>query len=388
MCVTPTSAQITWEKANAREQFISMRNGRSGEMYGVNDRLFQSLDEGRSWIVFNNQGGEQCVAVDSTGDLFVATSSALFVSIDTGNSWVDLKFRGCTAVEIHDGAVYTASDSGLYRSTDKGLNWTHLYSTTLTISKIAFASSGQIFIVQRGTLTRFQSDGTGAKVIFPTSYVISSIYTAPPSKVFLTIAKDVGGDLEVSSDNGDTPFLEIGYGNTVMNGVVVGDSEKLYAVGGVQDASSSMITKGFALEAPETFASTTNISEGLPQTDVRVLTISPHGRLVVSTDSGIYRTAEAVREVAVKRNEGISASIFPNPSSGDAILSFSMRQAGEVSYRLYDQLGRLVKAGENRAETQGLHQLLLSHLPLIAGQYFCVLNLGGQTSTFGFIRSR
>jgi photosystem II stability/assembly factor-like uncharacterized protein len=367
------SAQNTWERANHDEQFVAFRNGRAGEIYALNGQLFRSNDNGSSWSIVFAQKKQTSVAVDSSGVLFASTTTALFRSADGGNNWSDLAFRGCTALEIHNGALYAAADSGLFRTTDQGLNWSRIYPTTIAISKIAFAANGAIFIAQHGALRRLSSDGTNAKVIFPTSGEISSICTTPPMNVYLTIAKDVGGSVEISSDNG-SGFVDIGYGSTVMNGVV---------------ADSLVWISGYAMKTSPALNPITDISNGLPEAaDVRVLAFTPDGRLIVSTDSGIYRTTRSVRSVASALGLLSDVSIFPNPSSGNVSLSFKMRHGGVMSYRLYDQLGRLVTVGKNLALTPGAHQLLLTDLPMTPGQYFCVMNLAGQTSTIGFIRSR
>jgi len=356
-------------------------------MYGLNDRLFQSTDDGKSWIVFNNATGETAFAIDSAGVMYVGTATALFRSADTGASWVDLHFRGARTLEVHAGILYAACDSGLYHSTDNGLNWSHDYLTLVPINKIAFSEAGDLYLVQDGVLLRAHNGSTTFEQLFHYGYPISAIAIGHGGRMFLTIAKDVGGDIEGSTDSGSTWF-EFGYGHTVLNGIVLGDSGKIYAGGGVQDAvAPSIFTAGYAVEVPPSFASTTDISQGLAATPIRVLAITPRGKLLASTDSGIYRSlskVEAVKEFAFSIG---STSLYPNPTNGAFSLRFTASAASETHVVIYDLLGREVARQSFGMLSVGEHTLTMSQLSLGAGRYLCVIASSAGNMAIPFVKN-
>jgi hypothetical protein len=78
---------------------------------------------------------------------------------------------------------------------------------------------------------------------------------------------------------------------------------------------------------------------------------------------GSSRTICLVTGITGLRGEENSISIFPNPLSSNATISFSLRKSGNVSLRIYDIAGRLVK-------------ILLDHSPYQPGNISIVWNAG------------
>jgi len=378
-----TFAQNYWTEANANEHFTAFRNGRTGEMYGLNGRLYRSNDEGNSWSIIDTLAGELSLAIDSGGAMYVGTVSKLLRSTDAGASWTDLLFRGCTALEIHEGSLYAAADSGLYRTSDQGLNWTHLYTNVRPITNVAFSKNGDIFLRQGGSLLRAHNGATNFVEVYRNSNAITGIAFIAPNDIYLTIAKDVGGNLDHSTNGGDSfDAPGIGLGSTQMNGVVIGDSNRLFVIGGVQDEQfPTRYTAGYAFIWKDALSGISDISSGLPHADARVLAITPRGRLLASTDSGIYRSVRSVEDVPQLFATGRMLSAYPNPFKSSATLRLELNLPGRAQIIIYDVLGRVVARPFDGHLLSGEHEIALHGLPTISGHYFCrVLTTSGEAT--------
>ncbi len=377
------SSQNFWQKANESAHFTSFWNGRSEEIYGLNSRLYQSFDQGSNWILFDSLSGEHSFAIDSNGVMYVGTATKLMRSLDTGVSWTDLSFRGCTSLEIHDGSLYAAADSGLYRTSDQGLNWTHLYTSSVPITLIAFSSNGDIFLRQGGSLMRAHNGSPTFSEVYRTNYTITGIAFIPPRDIYLSIAKDVGGNLDHSTNGGDSfDAAGLGFGSTPMNGIVVGDSNRLYVLGAVQDQQDqTKFTDGYAFVWKDAITPISDISSGLPHTDARVLALAPHGRLIASTDSGIYRSQRSVVEVPQLLTAGAVLSVYPNPFRSSTMLRLALDRPTHTQIIIYDMLGRVVARPFDGLLTSGEHEIPVGGFQTSSGHYFCRVRTTSSEAT-------
>ena len=90
---------------------------------------------------------------------------------------------------------------------------------------------------------------------------------------------------------------------------------------------------------------------------------------------------------ALLSTEGANVSIFPNPVTGDFLgLQYPAAADGTVVFRVYDALGRLVRAS-SLTTTAGLNVLSLPVAGLVPGFYVLHwLDAQGRTGQRNFVR--
>lgn len=71
----------------------------------------------------------------------------------------------------------------------------------------------------------------------------------------------------------------------------------------------------------------------------------------------------------------------PNPFSEDAVLSFSIDNASEVSIGIYDLSGALLQSYNMGIQSQGQHQFIVEGNQMESGLYFYVIKAAGETKT-------
>lgn len=93
------------------------------------------------------------------------------------------------------------------------------------------------------------------------------------------------------------------------------------------------------------------------------------------------------REATTGINENIptkqDVNIYPNPTSGSALLKYNLHDAATVTITLYNHLGQLVKTLYNTAEVAGAHEWIIdfNELNVESGLYFVTSAINGQSST-------
>ena len=81
----------------------------------------------------------------------------------------------------------------------------------------------------------------------------------------------------------------------------------------------------------------------------------------------MYDAAVSINEVVDKK---ISATIYPNPTTQDAMLEMTLDKAATLSVQLTDMQGRVLYKTENRQYAAGKHSATLPTRALAAGTYF------------------
>lgn len=90
----------------------------------------------------------------------------------------------------------------------------------------------------------------------------------------------------------------------------------------------------------------------------------------------------AVRLFADNSAEAVTGlQNYPNPVSQETTVKFNVRQAGNVTLKLYNSLGQEVKTLFNGFKPAGMHTVNVETLGLTAGTYIYKLQSGSQTET-------
>ena len=78
-------------------------------------------------------------------------------------------------------------------------------------------------------------------------------------------------------------------------------------------------------------------------------------------------------------------AVFPNPSSSNISISFTLPVAGMVSLTIYDMAGRLIKTVAYSMMSEGIHQIKLDTKTMNNGMYILRLNSGEWSQTKKFV---
>ena len=83
--------------------------------------------------------------------------------------------------------------------------------------------------------------------------------------------------------------------------------------------------------------------------------------------------------------EKTEITMYPNPVRYDATVGFSMKNNANVSYQVYDLMGRMVKNVNLGRYGEGLHEINVNVSELTAGSYILRLIQGNDSSCVKFI---
>ena len=81
----------------------------------------------------------------------------------------------------------------------------------------------------------------------------------------------------------------------------------------------------------------------------------------------------------------VNVSLYPNPVSSQATLSFELKESGNVSYQVFDMTGRMVMNQNMGRMNQGSHQVSVNAENLSSGSYILRLSQGAKNETVKFM---
>lgn len=104
---------------------------------------------------------------------------------------------------------------------------------------------------------------------------------------------------------------------------------------------------------------------------------------------GVFRCENYKKEFAdVPENneiENVAVSIYPNPVSSQATINFELGENCNVSYQVFDLMGRMVMNQAVGRMAEGEHQVNINVDNLSAGSYILRLNQGARNSSVKFL---
>jgi len=132
--------------------------------------LARSTNNGAGWTSGNSglSGGPDCIAADSSGNLFAGTNQGAFLSTDNGMSWTAVNAGlPVTHIVISLAVLGTnvfagVENFGVYRSIDAGANWTPANSGIATSRISTIAITGTTLIAGTPADGAYSSADSGA----------------------------------------------------------------------------------------------------------------------------------------------------------------------------------------------------------------------------------
>ncbi len=396
----------------------------AGNLYAATggSGVFVSTDGGTDWKAVNS--GLDNLDVQSIiangGVLFAGTyGGGVFRSTDGGASWTAVN-SGIKDMEIHVLATYGTdilagttprdglpafitsqdyymADSGqVYLSTDNGGNWAVIDTGLFTVN--ALASSGNAILVAGifGTERSTDNGGTWASSDSGLSYSTGRGLSITPT--VLTIQSE-GGDLYAGTESagvyrstdggiswsGNLSGLTKSWPNVIVPSTfaipaVDADSTEVFCSSLNSYPDGSELGVYAALREGNAWSQVDSGLDGnftgLLEPAVRALAVSD-GYLFGGTNGfGVWRvplsnvTGVESPEAKVPAHFSLSQN-YPNPFNPTTVISYQLSAESRVSLKVYDVLGRLVRAlVQNEVEKMGSYEVQFNGSDLPSGVYF------------------
>ncbi len=387
------NGQDFWERTNSPGSYIGrLTINSSGHLFaGVSGMgMFRSENDGDSWTSINeglpfsqvtgltidNRNGSMLVsASDGT-----YTQDGVFRSTNNGNSWspiTALSNRHFQILGINQSGHFFAgkrSDT-LFRSTDDGQTW---LPTGLAKRVFYFAinANGHIFACSGPNLYRSTDNGNGWINVRPDSVggLFGSVAFSPSGGIFLTEYEpsEVGMYSRIwrSTNKGDTWSMVRPWTLGILQPLAVNSRGHVFAGGWwiVRSTDDGMTWE--------------DVSSGCP--GANSLAVNSKDRIFASSNA-VYRSRRATTSVVVRRRE-LPADYqldqnYPNPFNPSTTIGFSIPDAGFVSLKAFDILGREVATLVNEAKQPGTYEVMFNAEEMASGVYFYRLQAGEFVQT-------
>ena len=347
-----------WEPINnglntlqARSAYQLLLSG--NELYvATTDGIYKSTDGGESWISKSDgiQIGPGALYLftrsifEDDGTLFTGAWSGIYLSTDGGDSWEATNITGEGIMPgffiNHNGILFAARESinypNGYLSTDGGLTWEPL--TSISLPAITFLSEPpDLWAGTIGGVWLSSDDGTSwtnrSEGLSPDPYNTSII------RVNGTLVTSVkfGGSGIYSSTNDGLLWENFGAGLPFLNSI-----EKLIVYGDKIIAATS---------------------DGLWQRDTSEVAVG-------------IESAENFLPEAYELSQN-----YPNPFNLSTYIQYSIPEAGPVTLKIYDLLGKQVKILDDGIKTAGKKRAVFRAADLASGIYLYKLQAGDYSKT-------
>ncbi|MBX7042682.1 MAG: T9SS type A sorting domain-containing protein [Ignavibacteria bacterium] len=327
---------------------------------GSPDRVIKSTDYGTSWTTsyqqnFSNYG--QPLEMDQNNPsvyYFAPDGGGFYKSTDNGSTFTEISgnfpFRSpCDILVMWDSSnvifvgdgVTGSGQAVIHKSTNGGVNW---------VSVRTVASS------ETPSMTNTVFDRS---LIFSTEWSGSNIYKSTDYGTSFSISHSTGFSGWASSFCLEDPTL-VTTGNYGSNSAIsLNKGETWIYQGGLSGSGAGMLNpdRGMILNMQ------TSALFKLKAT-YSVLTSVNETQLANSAPSGFE----------LQQN-------YPNPFNPSTVIRFAMPTAGQVSVKVYDQLGREVSILAEGFRNAGTYELTFDAAGLSSGVYFYKLNASGVEMT-------
>lgn len=408
-------AQDFWESGNGPRdgQFFSIALAANGALLVGTDGggVFRSTDNGNTWV-FSGIGGKRVVSffVDANGNILAGTRFyGVYRSIDHGETWAYIDGSGfgltdvqCMAVDS-SGHIFVGvnliafyhNNYGIYRSTDNGTNWQEVFDPNISVEALVINPDNHFVAGARYGVYRSTSNGTNWQHIGLWNTRIKAIALRGAMPIPESIFAGTAAGIYRSIDHGSNwSQVNTGLGNLDVKLLGINSGGLVFAgtAGGIFRSSDN----GENWEAANT---------GLANTVIRYLCIAPDDHLFAVTEGGVFRSGDhgnswtpmviilpnTLADFVVANINGdlpgeLPASFvleqnYPNPFNpsthiGFRIADFPEGASGFVELSIYDLAGRRIETLVKRELPAGAHQVQWNAAGLPSGVYLYRLKAG------------
>lgn len=334
---TFTTITLDVQGSASLDRIRSIAANQTGTVLAVTgEGTHRSNDEGATWERVSDTGFFIRSTSDLNGDFWGGSHTGFYFSGDLGATWtqklVDKNIQSVLVTQ--DGTILAGTFHGeLHRSTDGGDSWTDAGGNPFANTQILALTqrtNGDILAAQAANIFRSTDDGQTWTTIAGFGSQVLSLFSA---------------------------------GNTVYAGVEEGLYQQVVNAPGWND-----------------------ISEGKFNKTVSNMGLLNDGRLVVATNAGLYRTADAVDTnighpglelpIAVQLHQN-----YPNPFNPATTIAYALPHTAEVRLDVFNMMGQRVATLVDHQQIAGWHSIVFDASRLSSGVYVYRLQVGNMVQT-------
>lgn len=340
---------------------------------------------------------------DKSGTLYAAFSTrrgfakkGVFKSTDGGTTWTDisstiplpssLAWVSFKDIEVGPGAIYVYANGQIYKSVNSGTSWTSIKQfTSSTFVDMDVASNGDLYVQSLpGTLTPAFEVSKDMGVTFTNVAVNASIFLSESVDLIIdrTDSLYLNQNNIIYKRNGINNWVQLSNGGWDVNGPYARDMKVYFD--NLNGIYVSAREEGIFYSPNGT--TWTNISTGIPtfnSSSVGLIQLTlidlcfdkdntPYARtydVEGGTLLGIYKHAvpTGIKSPAQLITD---VSIYPNPATTKAMVSFVTERKSALELALIDNQGKTVKMISVTPSTVGLNRQSIDISDLTKGVYY------------------
>ncbi|MDD5360642.1 MAG: T9SS type A sorting domain-containing protein [Ignavibacteria bacterium] len=401
----------TWVNRNAGltiTQFYRMTSDPNNAAHlagGTQDNGTQQTFSTINWTAgFGGDGGEVCFQPNNSNYMLGETqNNGVQRSVNNGTSWTGAT-TGLTGsgawvspIVAHPDSVeifYTARQN-VFKTTNMGASWFAIsgaISGTVSVMDISKSNPSFMYLASGSVLYKstdrgytFASAGTGLP-----NKTITSVYVHPDSNLVCLVTmsgfggnkvfKTINGGVNWFSINGDLPDSPVNDGMFYYPGHATNVILAATDIGVFMTNNNGVNWIELANGLPNTVAMHLDYNAAANK-----LRIGTHGRgtwEMSGTLIGITNYSSIVPD------KFFMSQNYPNPFNPSTKITFGIKEAGFVTLKVYDMLGREVSSLVNKDLKAGTYDVTFSGANLTSGIYFYRLTAGkfSETKRLSFIK--
>lgn len=408
-------AQDFWESTNGPldGQVLSIAVAANGALlvgtYGGG--VFRSTDNGNTWV-FSGIGGKRVVSflVDANGNILAGTQYyGVYRSTDHGETWTYIDGSGFGLTDVQCMAVDSSGhifvgvnliaffhfNYGIYRSTDNGTNWQQVFDPNTSVGALVINPENHFVAGTRYGVYRSTNNGANWQHIGLWNTPVKAIALRGQMPIPESIFAGTAAGIHRSIDHGNS-WAQINTGLTNLDVRILGIN------------SNGLIFAGTAGGIFRSFDNGENwevANSGLTNTVIRYLCIAPDDHLFAVTEGGAFRSSDHGNSwtpmviilpniladfVATKINDDLPRELpasfvleqnYPNPFNPSTNIGFRTADFGFVELSIYDLAGRQIETLLQRELPAGAYQVQWNAAGLPSGVYLYRLKAGDFIET-------
>jgi photosystem II stability/assembly factor-like uncharacterized protein len=397
-----TNKGTSWQQTATAGNNYSYRlhKDRQNRIYSMNygNGIYRTSNKGNSWTRIDNGFFSNFVfgfAIDSSNNIYAGTrGGGIYKSTNDGATWVLLRsssINNCVVTRIvvaPNGHIFaTNTEEGVLRSTDNGATWTVLTNglSSLRVSPLAINSKGQLYVGTKTDQLYTSTDNGETWVDISHNLIqtaVQHIIFDKEDNIYLAT------DQSVWKSNPDFIPVEL----TNFTASVSGNSIDLK-----WGTATETNNKGFEIERKQEqgeWESITFIPGNGTTTEPKEYTYADNN---LSPGSYKYKLIQIDYDSTRKEEKEIEVEIniipfeyalyqnYPNPFNPTTTIKYSVKEAGIVSLKVYDILGKEIATLVNEIKTPGEYTTTFDASLLSSGIYFYTMQAVGFSATNKFL---
>lgn len=314
--------------------------------------IFKSTDRGENWTKIFDGGWHKKLIYDfasnSIYSLVISNDAGIFNSTNNGLSWSKLSNFPVNHYGVNDLYIdksgnlylcfnYADQQGGVFLSTNQGQNWTNILGNAENYYSIVKTANNRIIVASTGKI--YYSDNNGlswSNISFPVTFTPSKLVIDKSGNVYLAT---LGYGIYKSTNNGSSWSLckEVGW--------------EFYDLYADNDGNLYAGCDNYVYRSTDSGGSWELLNSGLNNDKyIKCIAASLDGYIYCGADYGyFYRSSLKVVNVENEKQDAQEISSFeifqnyPNPFNSLTTVSFLLPEAGNVTIKIYDTNGKIIK---------------------------------------------